>query len=66
MEMQVNLNSETGRLRAVVLHRPGPEIEKMTPATIHKALYSDLLGMESAQKEYRQLEAVLGQVCTPF
>lgn len=66
MEAQVNLNSETGRLRAVVLHRPGPEIEKMTPATIHKALYSDLLGMESAQKEYRQLEAVLGQVCKPF
>lgn len=66
MEVQVNLNSEIGRLRAVVLHRPGPEIEKMTPATIHQALYSDLLGMEAARKEYRQLEAVLGQVCTPF
>lgn len=66
MEAQVNLNSEIGRLRAVVLHRPGPEIEKMTPSTIHESLYSDLLGMESAQKEYRQLEAVLGQVCRPF
>ncbi|MCM1042244.1 MAG: arginine deiminase family protein [Bacteroides sp.] len=66
MEAQVKLNSETGRLRAVVLHRPGPEIEKMTPSTIHQALYSDLLGMEAAQKEYRQLEAVLGQVCTPY
>lgn len=61
MELQVNLNSEVGRLRAVVLHRPGPELEKMAPSTIHQALYSDLLDPETARKEYRQLEAVLGQ-----
>ena len=66
MDLQVNLNSEVGCLRAVVLHRPGPELEQMTPATIHRALYSDLLSTEPAQKEYRQLEAVLEQVCKPF
>lgn len=66
MELQVNLDSEIGRLRAVVLHRPGAELEKMSPSTIHRALYSDLLGTKPAQKEYRQLEAVLGQVCTPL
>lgn len=66
MEPQVNLNSEVGRLRAVVLHRPGPELEQMTPATIHSALYSDLLSTEPARKEYRQLESVLSQVCRPF
>lgn len=66
MEAQVNLNSEIGRLRAVVLHRPGPELEQMTPSTIHQALYSDLLNTRQAQQEYRQLESVLSQVCTPF
>ncbi len=66
MELQVKLDSEIGRLRAVVLHKPGPELEKMTPSTIHRALYSDLLGTRSARKEYRQLEAVLSQVCRPF
>lgn len=66
MTLQVNLNSEIGRLRAVVLHRPGPELENMTPATIKEALYSDLLSTKPAQKEYRQLEAILSGVCTPF
>lgn len=66
MTYNVNLNSEVGRLRAVVLHRPGPELEKMTPDTIHQALYSDLLNTEVAREEYRQLEAVLKQVCDPF
>ena len=66
MTLQVNLNSEVGRLRAVMLHRPGPELENMTPATIKEALYSDLLSTRPAQKEYRQLEAILSGVCTPF
>ena len=66
MIAQVNLNSEVGRLRSVVLHRPGPELENMTPSTIKEALYSDLLSTAPARKEYRQLEAVLSQVCVPF
>ncbi len=60
------LNSEVGRLRGVVLHRPGVEIERMTPATIHEALYSDLLGSEVARQEYTQLESFLSRVTTTF
>ena len=39
----VNVSSETGRLRAVLLHRPGVEIERMTPMNCAHALYSDIL-----------------------
>lgn len=64
--VQVNLNSEVGRLHRVVLHRPGAELEQMSPSTIHEALYSDLLSTEVAQREYRQLEGVLEKVCPVF
>ena len=64
--VQVNLNSEVGRLRRVVLHRPGSELEQMNPSTLHEALYSDLLNTKVAQKEYRQLEGVLKEVCPVF
>ena len=60
------LNSEVGRLRGVVLHRPGVEIERMTPATIHEALYSDLLGSGVARQEYTQLESFLSRVTDTF
>lgn len=60
------LNSEVGRLRGVVLHRPGVEIERMTPETIKEALYSDLLGSETARTEYTQLENFLSRVTQTF
>lgn len=62
----MTLNSEVGRLRAVVLHRPGVEIERMTPETIHEALYSDLLGTEVARREYTQLENFLSRVTKTY
>ncbi|MDE7149574.1 MAG: arginine deiminase [Bacteroidales bacterium] len=63
---EMTLNSEVGRLRGVVLHRPGVEIERMTPATIHEALYSDLLGRETARREYTQLEDFLSRVTKTY
>ena len=35
---KVQVNSEIGRLNAVLLHRPGIEIERMTPENAAKAL----------------------------
>ncbi len=58
----VRLNSEIGRLRMVMLHRPGSEIEAMTPSNITEALYSDLLNMPIAQEEYSHFEGTLKRV----
>lgn len=63
---KIELNSEIGRLRGVVLHRPGLEIENMTPLTIQKALYSDLLSVEISQKEYLQLEGILNKYTNTY
>lgn len=63
---EMTLSSEVGRLRGVVLHRPGVEIERMTPATIHEALYSDLLGCATARKEYTQLETFLSRITKTY
>lgn len=56
---QVNVSSETGRLRAVLLHRPGIEIERMTPMNCAHALYSDILDKMNVDIEYGRFCGVL-------
>ena len=56
---EVNVSSETGRLRAVLLHRPGVEIERMTPLNANAALYSDILNKPIVDEEYRNFSGVL-------
>ncbi|MBD3221595.1 arginine deiminase [bacterium] len=55
----IDVRSEVGRLEGVVLHRPGPEVQHMTPATAERALYSDILNLAVAEREYDQLQGVL-------
>ena len=56
---KVNVTSETGRLRAVLLHRPGVEIERMTPLNAAHALYSDILNKPIVDTEYHYFSGVL-------
>ncbi len=57
----IEVNSEIGELEGVILHTPGIEIEQMTPESIHEALYSDLLNLNIAKKEYANFEGVLSK-----
>ena len=57
----LNVQSETGKLEAVLLHYPGAEVENMTPKNARRALYSDILNLSIAQKEYEQLYGVLNK-----
>ncbi len=59
--VKVNVQSEIGRVRGVILHTPGDEVENMTPRNAQRALYSDILNLSIAQKEYAQLSGVLGK-----
>ena len=52
LKTTVNVSSEYGRLTAVLLHRPGIEIERMTPDNANEALYSDILSKYIVDKEY--------------
>ena len=43
---QLAINSEIGRLRKVILHTPGLEIESMTPREAEKDLYNDIIPLQ--------------------
>ena len=64
--MKIDIQSEIGKLDAVLLHRPGCEVENMTPRNVQRALYSDILNLSIAQKEYEQLSGVLSKVCKVY
>lgn len=57
--LSLNIQSEIGELEGVILHAPGAEVENMTPRTAQRALYSDILNLSIAQREYEQLQGVL-------
>ena len=59
--LTLNIQSEVGKLEAVMLHRPGAEVENMTPKNAQRALYSDILNLSIAQKEYEQVYGVLSK-----
>jgi arginine deiminase len=64
--LQVGVSSEIGKLEGVILHRPGSEVENMTPTNAERALYSDILNLPVSQREYAQLEGVLDKVAHTF
>ena len=65
-QVEVNIHSEIGKLEAVLLHRPGAEIENMIPGNVERALYSDILNLNVSLQEYQQLEGVLNKVSNTF
>ncbi len=48
----LGVHSEVGALRQVVLHRPGLELERLTPSTVRQLLFDDVLWAERAQEEH--------------
>ncbi len=64
--MNIEIRSEIGRLNAVLLHRPGAEVENMTPRTVQRALYSDILNLSVARQEYEELSGILGKVAKVY
>ncbi|MBQ6069364.1 MAG: arginine deiminase [Bacteroidales bacterium] len=62
----VNVASEYGHLNAVLLHRPGIEIERMTPGNAGEALFSDILSKHIVDKEYAAFSGVLEKWCKVY
>ena len=59
MEKGLKVNSEIGKLRSVLLHRPGPEVENITPDTMHELLFDDIPFLKVAQQEHDQFAGIL-------
>lgn len=51
--MAIHLHSEVGRLRSVLVHEPGAEVDLMVPALMEELLYDDILFGEAARDEHR-------------
>ncbi len=54
--------SEIGRLRAVAVHKPGGEVDNMTPTLMHQLLFDDILFGKEAREEHETFSAVLSKV----
>ncbi|WP_171508591.1 arginine deiminase [Mycolicibacterium fortuitum] len=52
-------NSEVGTLRAVILHRPGPELQRLTPRNNDALLFDGLPWVAKAQREHDAFADVL-------
>jgi arginine deiminase len=53
------VDSEVGRLRTVLLHRPGPELARLTPRNSADLLFDGLPWVERAQQEHDQFADAL-------
>jgi len=57
--MTLHVDSEVGRLRRVVLHRPGLELQRLTPANCADLLFDDVLWVKRARQEHDAFADVL-------
>jgi len=53
------VGSEVGRLREVIVHRPGIELLRLTPENMDDLLFDDLVWVRRAQEEHDELCALL-------
>ncbi|MEG1987575.1 MAG: arginine deiminase [Oscillibacter sp.] len=52
METGIHNTSEIGRLKKVLLHRPGRELENLMPEYLERLLFDDIPYLKEAQKEH--------------
>ncbi|MGH7664358.1 MAG: arginine deiminase family protein [Gemmatimonadaceae bacterium] len=57
--MPVQVTSEIGHARTVLVHTPGPELLAVTPETRADYLYDDIIDQDIAEREHRRFVAIL-------
>ena len=67
MSIPVSITSEVGALRAVLLHRPGRELESLTPQYLDSMLFEDIPFLEMMKEEHDRFAQVLSdQGCSVY
>lgn len=61
MSSPINVYSEIGKLKTVMLHRPGKELENLAPDILHRMLIDDIPYLKIAQEEHDAFAHVLRQ-----
>jgi arginine deiminase len=57
--MRFHVDSEVGPLRQAIVHRPGLELERLTPQNVDALLFDDVLWAERAREEHDAFVAQL-------
>ena len=57
--MAICVNSEIGRLKKILLHRPGKELEHLVPGELERLLFDDIPYLRLAQQEHDTFAAIL-------
>ena len=55
----VRVTTEIGRLRKVLVHEPGPEVDRMVPPMMEELLFDDILFGDRARDEHRRFRRLL-------
>jgi arginine deiminase len=55
----INVKSETGTLKKVLLHRPGVELEQLTPEALETLLFDDIPYLKVAKQEHDTFSNIL-------
>ena len=55
----INVKSEIGKLKKVLLHRPGAELLNLTPDTLSRLLFDDIPYLPDAIKEHEEFVTIL-------
>lgn len=61
MSTSVSIYSEIGKLKRVLLHRPGSEIENLIPSYLDRLLFDDIPYLKVAKEEHENFAKVLRQ-----
>ena len=61
MQSPIEVYSEIGRLRRVLLHRPGAELENLAPDYLEQMLFDDIPDLQLAQQEHDAFADTLRQ-----
>ena len=59
MDKPICVQSEVGRLRTVMLHRPGKELENLMPDYLSRQLFDDIPYLVHAREEHDQFAKTL-------
>lgn len=57
--MRLNVTSEIGRLKSVLVHLPGREIDLMIPPMMAQLLFDDILYGQVAREEHRRFQQLI-------
>ena len=57
--MAFHVDSEVGKLRQVILHKPGLELSRLTPTNVDDLLFDDILWSKRAREEHDAFAAAL-------